>query len=43
VFSPPRPANNYVVVFYEVRFGVEINAVIHGARDWPELIARLPQ
>jgi toxin ParE1/3/4 len=43
VFSPPRPAHNYVVVFYEVGFGVEINAVIHGARDWPELITRLPQ
>lgn len=38
VFSPPSPAHNYVVVFYEARFGVEIDSVIHGARDWPELI-----
>jgi toxin ParE1/3/4 len=42
VFSPPRPAQNYVVAFYEAPCGVEINAVIHGSRDWPELVASRP-
>ena len=40
IFSPPRPAHYYVIAYYKARDGVEINAVIHGARDWPNLIAR---
>jgi|SRR4051812_28008866 toxin ParE1/3/4 len=38
VFSPPRPAHNYVVAYFQSRTGVEVAAVIHGARDWPSLI-----
>ena len=34
VFSPPRPANDYVVFFYPITGGVEVAAVIHGSRDW---------
>ena len=33
-FSPPRPANDYVVFFYPVSGGIEVAAVIHGSRDW---------
>jgi toxin ParE1/3/4 len=39
VFSPPRPAHNYVVVYFKPGGGIEVNAVIHGARDWQRLIA----
>ena len=38
VYSPPRPAHNYVVLFYQSTDGVEINGIIHGARNWPELV-----
>ncbi|ELP34086.1 type II toxin-antitoxin system RelE/ParE family toxin [Rhodopirellula baltica] len=34
VFSPPRPANNYVIFFYPTSRGIEVAAVIHGSRDW---------
>lgn len=37
VYSPPRPAQNYVVLFYQSSNGVDINGVVHGARNWPEL------
>lgn len=37
IFSPSRPAHNYVICFYSLADGVEISDVIHGARDWPEL------
>ncbi len=40
VFSPPRPANDYVVFFYPLPKGVEIAAVIHGSRDWITMFAR---
>lgn len=40
VFSPPRPANDYVVFFYPMPDGVEIAAVIHGSRDWITMFAR---
>ena len=34
VFSPPRPANDYVVFFYPMSGGIEVANVIHGSRDW---------
>ena len=40
IYSPPRPAQNYVICYYPLADGVEIAGVIHGARDWPELFHR---
>lgn len=40
VFSPPRPANAYVVFFYPMPGGVEVAAVVHGSRDWITVFAR---
>ena len=37
IFSPSRPAQNYVICFYPLADGVEISDIVHGARDWPEL------
>jgi len=37
IFSPVRPAHNYVICFYSFDDGIEISDVIHAARDWPEL------
>ncbi|KAA1258373.1 Toxin ParE1 [Rubripirellula obstinata] len=34
VFSPPRPANDYVIFFYPMPGGIEVANVIHGSRDW---------
>jgi plasmid stabilization system protein ParE len=39
VFAPPRPAHGYVIAYFKRLNGVEINAVVHGSRDWPNLIA----
>ncbi len=38
VFSPPRPAHSYVIAYFKTKDVVEINAVVHGSRDWPQLI-----
>lgn len=40
VFPGKRPANKYVVFYYETDVGIEISDVIHSARDWEELFAR---
>jgi toxin ParE1/3/4 len=40
VFSPARPAHNYVICYYQRSGSVEISDVIHGAHDWANLIAR---
>lgn len=40
VFSPPRPAHNYVIFFYPIPDGIEVSAVIHGSRDWIGIFAR---
>lgn len=40
IFSPPRPAHNYVVLYYLSSGNIEVAAVIHGARDWPDLFSR---
>jgi toxin ParE1/3/4 len=37
LFSPRRPAHNYVIFFYPIHGGIEISAVIHGARDYAAL------
>jgi toxin ParE1/3/4 len=37
--SPASPAHNYVVLTAKAPYGVNIVAVIHGARDWENLIA----
>jgi toxin ParE1/3/4 len=34
LFTPSRPASNYVIFFYPRPDGVEISDVIHAARDW---------
>lgn len=34
VFTPPRPANDFVIFFYPMSEGIEVAAVIHGSRDW---------
>jgi toxin ParE1/3/4 len=34
IFSPPRPAHNYVVLFYPMADGVEIAGIFHAAQDW---------
>jgi toxin ParE1/3/4 len=38
VFSPPKPAHNYVIAFFKNDKGIEIAAIVHGARDWPSLL-----
>ena len=38
MFAPRKPASNYLVFFYPLANGVEISDVIHGSRDWLELL-----
>jgi toxin ParE1/3/4 len=40
VFSLPRPAQNYVVLFYPSAGGVEIVGIYHAAQDWPSEFLR---
>jgi toxin ParE1/3/4 len=40
IFSPSRPAHNYVVLFYPIPEGVEIAGVYHAAQDWPAIFLR---
>jgi toxin ParE1/3/4 len=35
IFSPQRPAHSYVIAYYKTN----VTAVVHGARDWPNLVA----
>jgi toxin ParE1/3/4 len=37
-----RPAHNYVVVYRKTDDGIEVVAVVHGARDWPRTIRNPP-
>jgi toxin ParE1/3/4 len=39
VFSPSRPARNYIVFYYPRSNGVEIWDVIHAAQDWEGMFA----
>ena len=37
VFCPRKPAQNYLVFFYPLHEGIEVNTVLHAARDFPTL------
>jgi toxin ParE1/3/4 len=37
--TPARPAHNYVVLTSAVTNSIEVIAVVHGARDWENLVA----
>jgi toxin ParE1/3/4 len=39
MFTPSRPASNYIVFYYPRESGVEISDVIHAARDWTGMFA----
>ena len=38
MFTPPKPAASYVILFYPIENGIEVSNVIHSARDWINLI-----
>jgi toxin ParE1/3/4 len=40
LFTPSRPAANYVVFFYARSDGVEISDIIHAAQDWEGMFSR---
>jgi toxin ParE1/3/4 len=40
MFTPSRPARNYVVFYYPRAGGIEISDVIHAARDWAGMFSR---
>jgi toxin ParE1/3/4 len=40
IFSPSKPANNYVVFYSIIPDGVLVTDIIHAARDWPDLFRR---
>ncbi|REJ72660.1 MAG: type II toxin-antitoxin system RelE/ParE family toxin [Planctomycetota bacterium] len=40
VFPARRPAQNYIVFYYEGADCIEITAVLHGARDWQTMLGR---
>lgn len=40
LFTPSRPASNYVIFFYPCPGGVEISDVVHAAQDWEGTFAR---
>ena len=40
VFPARRPAHSYVVQYYDTDEFVEINTVIHGARNWELMASR---
>ncbi len=40
MFSPKRPASNYIIFYYVILDGIEVSDVIHGARDWVTLFSR---
>jgi toxin ParE1/3/4 len=40
MYSPARPARNYLIFFYLRSDGVEISDVIHAARDWAGMFDR---
>lgn len=37
VFSPQKPARNYLVFYFPIPKGVAIIGIVHGARDWISL------
>jgi plasmid stabilization system protein ParE len=40
VFPGKRPAHNYVILYYERVGRIEISAMIHGARNWEQMVSR---
>lgn len=40
IFSPQRPAHNYVIFYYQSPNGMEFSDVVHGARNWPNDLRR---
>ena len=40
LFTPSRPAGNYVVFYYPTIDGVEIADIIHAAQDWEGMFAQ---
>lgn len=40
VFPARRPAHNYVILYYDGDEALEIDAVVHGARDWEDMVLR---
>ncbi len=40
VFPGRTPAHNYVILYYQRDHGIEVSAIIHGARDWAAMTAR---
>ena len=40
IFTPDRPAHNYVIFFYPRTDGIEVISVIHGAQDWIGMFLR---
>ena len=40
MFTPKRPASNYIIFYYVILDGIEVSDVIHGARDWVTLFSR---
>lgn len=40
IFSPGRPAHNYVIFFHPRADGIEVISVIHGAQDWTAMFRR---
>lgn len=40
MFIPSRPADKYVVLYYQTSDGVMISDVIHSARDWVGIVDR---
>jgi plasmid stabilization system protein ParE len=40
MFVPRSPAENYVVIYYPIRHGIEVSDVIHAKRDWEGMFLR---
>ena len=40
IFTPSRPAHNYVVFYYPIPDGIEVADVIHARRDWIGMFTR---
>ncbi|MEZ6059361.1 MAG: type II toxin-antitoxin system RelE/ParE family toxin [Planctomycetaceae bacterium] len=40
IFPAKRPAQNYVICYYEIPDGIEVSTVLHSRRDWIGLFER---
>jgi len=43
VFPARKPAQRYVIAYHPTAHGIEVNSVIHSARDWIGLLGRGPR